>query len=350
MSPKAAAEFGKQWPALKRRLEAFLRSKGVGPSDMDDLVQETATRLLSVWHKFDRSKPAWPLTATIALNLLRDRGKKQQIELPGELPEVASSFDAAQIGLARIELSRVLRAMEDLTPPQRAALLQTFDETVVASPSTSSEKMLRLRARKRLANAVGRVSAGVCLKLRRAGDLVHAFFAKGDVVQALACAACLLVTTAGATSFYPRFEDATTPPTGARTNFVTAGSRDAGSPAAVTTTYSEDFPVRARSVTAPAGARYALGKTDRGDRSSTSDSNTASPDAADHASVTVVPASLPGNAPVPAPPDAPTEPPQAPAMTEPPSADGGAPVQVPTGDAPIEVLDETTEALGEVTN
>src|SRR5688500_14735303 len=204
MSPRAAAEFSKEWPALQSRLKTFLRCKGVGAGEIDDLVQEVATRLLSFWHKLDRDRPVWPLASTIALNLLRDRRRRPEREVLGDLPDLPSSFDAAQAGIARMELAEVLRAMDDLTPAQRTALLQAIEPEEDASRSTSAEKMLRMRARRRLANAVGRACAGVGLKFRRAGDAVHAFFTKTDAVaQALACATCLFVTTAGAASMYP---------------------------------------------------------------------------------------------------------------------------------------------------
>lgn len=204
MSPRAAAEFSKQWPALQRRLRAFLRGKSVGAGEIDDLVQEVATRLLSFWHKLDRDKPVWPLTATIALNLLRDRNRKADLEVLGELPDIAASFDAARLGIARMELADVLRAMDELTPAQRNALLNAIEPDQDGERSTSAEKMLRLRARKRLANAVGRACGVFGLKVRRVGDALHALFSKSDAVaQAFACATCLFVTTAGAASLYP---------------------------------------------------------------------------------------------------------------------------------------------------
>ena len=203
MSPRAAAEFGKQWPALQRRLKGFLRNKGVPAGEVDDLVQEVATRLLSYWHKVDRTKPVWPLAATIALNLLRDRSRRPDLEILGELPEMPGSNDAADVGIARLELQAVLRAMDALTPSQRAALLQAV-EPADGSRSTSAEKMLRVRARRRLANAVGRACGGLTLKTRRIADALSGMFSKADgVAQALACATCLFVASAGSAALYP---------------------------------------------------------------------------------------------------------------------------------------------------
>jgi hypothetical protein len=205
MSPRAAAEFTRQWPALERRLYSFLANKGVPTSDLDDLVQETATRLLSVWRKVDRTRESWPLVVTIALNLLRDRGRKRIFEILGDLPEMPTA-DASEAGIARVELGEVLRAMDQLTPSQRDALLRALEPPRDAMTTDAADKMLRLRARRRLANVVGRASAGIALRLRKTSDGLHAFFAKGDgIVQALACATCLFVTTAGAASLAPGF-------------------------------------------------------------------------------------------------------------------------------------------------
>ena len=168
-------------------------------------MQEVATRLLSVWHKVDRTKESWPLVVTIALNLLRDRSRKRIFEVLCDLPELPTA-DAAEAGIARVELGEVFRAMEALTPLQRAALLRALEPSREAA-STAADKMLRLRARRRLANAVGRASAGIALRFRRTSDALHALFAKGDgLVQALTCATCLFVTTAGAASLAPGFD------------------------------------------------------------------------------------------------------------------------------------------------
>lgn len=202
MSPRAAAEFGRQWPALQRRLRSFLGGKGVPASEIDDLVQEVAARLISFWHKVDADRPLWPLTATIALNLLRDRSRRPEAELVGELAGLAgSNDDVADAGMARLELAAVVRAMDSLTPSQRTALLQAIEPD--GERSTAAEKMLRMRARRRLANAVGRACGGLALKTRRLSDALNGFLSKADgVAQALACATCLFVASTGSAALY----------------------------------------------------------------------------------------------------------------------------------------------------
>lgn len=342
MSPKAAAEFGKQWPDLQRRLRYFLRSRNVPASEIDDLVQEVAARLVSFWPKIDSDRPIWPLTATIALNLLRDRSRRHDAELPGELPECAGHSDVADAGIARLELAAVIRAMDSLSPSQRNALLQVLHPES-DSPSTPAEKMLRMRARRRLANAVGRVGAGVALKFRRLSDNLHGFFSKAEgITQALACTTCLLVASGGVTFDSPLVVPA---PSGEVSPSVVAGAvaTTAAMPTApARTSYDELGPSRVASAavatTRSAGTRPATAKSKRPASSTEA--------VATHPGVTVPnPPSLPeGDAPIPAP-----EPPGTPDQpVEPPTVDApspGTPPRPPQGDAPIPVVEEVTNLL-----
>ena len=345
MSPRAAAEFGKQWPTLQRRLNAFLRGKGVPPSEIDDIVQEVAARLVSFWHKVDPDRPLWPLTVTIALNLVRDRGRRPDLELPGELPDVAGPGDVADAGIARLELTAVVRAMDALTPSQKAALLQSIfpdDETV---RSTSAEKMLRMRARRRLANAVGRACGGLAIRTRRITDSIQGFFSKTEAMaQALACATCVFAASAGSTVLLPPFE-AYEPGVSQEVMVVeqALASPDANvSPGAFGTLPAE--------VLSPSRTSFAQASTGnvKGKTAPAKSGRSTTP-----ASVTGTPVQ---NLPVPQPPgveDAPVQAPDAP--RPPPAPDQAAeapdledlPVQTPTGDAPVGVVDEVTNLLGE---
>jgi hypothetical protein len=342
MSPKAAAEFGKQWPDLQRRLRYFLRSRNVPASEIDDLVQEVAARLVSFWPKIDSDRPIWPLTATIALNLLRDRSRRHDAELPGELPDCAGHSDVADAGIARLELAAVIRAMESLSASQRNALLQVLHPES-DSPSTPAEKMLRMRARRRLANAVGRVGAGLAFKVRRLSDNLHGFFSKAEgVTQALACTTCLLVASAGGMTFdSPLVVPA---PAGEVSPSVVAGAAatKAAMPGAARAANEDLGPSRVASAdiatTRTAGTRQATAKSKR-PASSTEAVKT-------HPGLTVPnPPSLPeGDAPIPAP-----EPPGTPDQpVEPPSVDAPTPYsppQPPQSDAPVPVVEEVTNLL-----
>jgi DNA-directed RNA polymerase specialized sigma24 family protein len=344
MSPRAAAEFGKQWPALQRRLNAFLRGKGVPPSEIDDIVQEVAARLVSFWHKVDPNRPLWPLTVTIALNLVRDRGRRPDLEFPGELPDVAGPGDVADAGIARLELAAVVRAMDALTPSQKAALLQSIFPDDETARSTSAEKMLRMRARRRLANAVGRACGGLALRTRRLTDSIQGFFSKTEAMaQALACATCVFAASAGSAVLYPPFEAY-----GAGTSqemLVVQQHAIASHAAHVSPTGSGTLPAEVLSPSRTSGAQAATGSVNGKAAPAGSDHST-TPGTVAGAPVQNLPVPHPPEAPVPSAPDAPHPPPAPDQPAEAPDLDD-LPVQSPAGDAPVGVVEEVTNVLGE---
>ena len=348
MSPKTAAEFGRQWPALERRLHGFLRSRGVPASEVDDLVQEVATRLVSFWPKIDNDRPIWPLTATIALNLLRDRGRRTEADLLGELPECAEHIDVADAGIARMELAAVIRAMQSLTPSQRAALLQTIHPDG-DSPSTPAEKMLRMRARRRLANAVGRACGGFAFKLRRLADNLQGFFSKAEgVTQALACTTCLLVATTGSATF-------STPLAGPGAADEVSRSVIAGTEAtkvvvemaSARRAISDELkPTHAVSVADAASHRSATRSSEtKSKRPAPAMNETVKTHSAGLGAVPDAPSLPNGDAPLPAPepPTAPDNPVEPPTVDPPPAPQP--PTQAPQGDAPVNVVEEVTDLL-----
>ena len=345
MSPRAAAEFTKKWPAIERRLVAFLRSKRVSGDDVDDVAQEVATRLLSVWHKVDRARDPWPLVVTIALNLLRDRSRKRIFEIFGELPDVPGNTDAAEAGIARVELGEVFRAMEKLTTSQRAALLRALEPSREEVTSTAADKMLRMRARRRLADAVGRASAGLVLRLRRTSETFSAFLTKTDgMVQALACASCLFITTAGAATLAPGFvaageSDGISVVTAATVNVDSLGSREVD----YVTTGSTDEQLRPQQASPSAKAPRQLGEGHVARSDKPSD---ASGVEAAGSSLTLPTNPLPnGDEPMPVP--EPPDPGGAPPAPSTPDVEGDlpqSPVQPPTPDAD-EIVEEVTGTL-----
>ena len=349
MSPTAAAEFTKHWPALEVRLRSFLAAKRVSPCDVDDLVQESAARLLSLWHKVDAQKPIWPLTVTIALNLVRDRHRKPAVEVLGDPPELSWAVDAEHAGLARIELGRVLSAMKDLTESQRTALLQVLEPTVASGRSDAADKMLRMRARRRLANAIGRASAGISLRLRRASDGLHALLRGEGITQALACATCLFVTTAGAGALYPTFDDAVSASEAAKDVVIVTDHSALADHFQVTSLDSGRglSPRVANSATAP-GTGSASDLKDRKPGAAANHAGEGTEGPGTTPSLSLPPTSLPdGDAPLPHPPspESPGSIEQPDVHVDPPSTDGDAPVQAPV-ELPPGVEELAENALG----
>ena len=196
MSPEAERNFEAEWALLSRRLRLLLSRKRVPLSQHDDLVQETALRLLSMWESVDRHRALWPLTVTIALNLLRDRGRAiTKDDLVAELPDLASGHDVETVGIARIELERVRRALDELSPSYRTALMREIGLSAASvSPEGAADKMIRMRARRKLKLALENVSGLVALRVRRVGDLIEGMFALRDgSVAAASCVFCLVL-------------------------------------------------------------------------------------------------------------------------------------------------------------
>jgi len=194
MSPEMRKDFEAEWPLLARRLNAFLGRKQIGPDQREDLVQETALRLYGAWERVDRSRSAWALTATIALNLIRDQGRRyQQSSLPvAEVPEPTCSDDVEQIALARVELGRVNAALAEMTPAQRSVLLEEVG-SANGSAATPATKMRRLRARRKLRQMLER-SMAVVLPFRRVTEVGQAVtIFRDSFARVGSCLACMVL-------------------------------------------------------------------------------------------------------------------------------------------------------------
>ena len=155
-------------------------------------------RLLGMWDSIDQSRALWPLTSTIVLNLIRDRSRcAPRHDVVALLPEVESPHDVERTGLARIELDRVRRAMGHLSTTHRSVLMQEihWSDQSVATPA---EKMLRMRARRKLRSILEKVSGLVVLRSRRLFELGDKVFALRDgAVTTASCVLCLVLGAGG---------------------------------------------------------------------------------------------------------------------------------------------------------
>lgn len=164
--------FDDVWPELARQLEGMLRSRGIDAPLRDDVVQDTALRLLQAWDDLDLTRPVDGLAVTIALNVMRDHFRRRcNQEVLGEIPERPSDFDVERAGMARSELHRVGRAMSQLSSDHRLVLLREIsDRPNQDDRGPAAIKMLRMRARRRLRTILETASGfvvGFNAKLRR---------------------------------------------------------------------------------------------------------------------------------------------------------------------------------------
>lgn len=148
-------------------------------------------RLFGMWERVVPGAPLWPLVRTIALNVLRDRSRRYEPEPTDAVPETATAFVAEDAGLARVELERVREALGELTSAQRAALLEEIGVATTGA-RTAADKMLRLRARRRLALLLQRAPVVVSVRSGRLADLGQWLAGLREaVVQGASCLVCV---------------------------------------------------------------------------------------------------------------------------------------------------------------
>ncbi|HVF53906.1 MAG TPA: RNA polymerase sigma factor [Actinomycetota bacterium] len=142
--------FEEAWLDLRPRLDRLL-SRCLAPRDRDDVKQETALRLYASWDRVDHDQPLWSLVSTIALNIIRDRARRASgREINTAIPDMAGAGDVEASGLARVELHRVLEAMNALPDHQRAVLLAEIGGPQLLDRNEPATRVLRMRARRRL--------------------------------------------------------------------------------------------------------------------------------------------------------------------------------------------------------
>ena len=167
MTPEMA--FEEVWPELCARLRKALSARRVPAHVIDDLIQETGLRLFKRWENVDPTT-IWALTNTIALNLIRDEMRKEEVRRRESnkvgRDNVRSLDDDV---LSRLELRRVEKALLKLSETDRQVLLAEWGGRV-RSVSPAALKMARMRARRRLRAALENVSALLPIpwRLRRA--------------------------------------------------------------------------------------------------------------------------------------------------------------------------------------
>jgi DNA-directed RNA polymerase specialized sigma24 family protein len=194
MSPEKKRDFESEWPLLAKRLKSFLARKNVPVTKQDDLIQETALRLYKMWDTVDRNRPAWALTVTIALNLVRDEYRKApHADVVAELPDIPQNYDVERAGLARVEIGRVRQALAEMSPAHRLVLLAEVGHTS-GVVDAGAAKMRRMRARRKLTEILERVSAIFVLPARRLVDVAQAMIgAREGLMAGVSCMLCTVL-------------------------------------------------------------------------------------------------------------------------------------------------------------
>ena len=160
--------FEERWPELEVQLRAALTRRRIPVDAREDVLQETALRLLRSWDRV-RPESLWAFALTVALNIVRDEARKKERHERSCFASPILERDPEHEAIVRIELDRVRVALTTMTERQRTVLLGEIGEAA-HQVSTPAQKMARMRARRRLRSLIEDVSGVIALpamKLRR---------------------------------------------------------------------------------------------------------------------------------------------------------------------------------------
>lgn len=233
--------FSEQWPSIARRLASVLTKNGAPRSEVEDLVQETAARLVKAWHTVDQSRSVEAFARTVALNAWRDQWRRRgNHEVLKEEFELASRESHVEdVTIARMEIQRVGRALRSL-PAQNADVIRGLVADSAgggAGPVSAATRMARSRARFALTRVLETAVGALLLlggALRRGRRVAGAVAAMG----AGAAVAFSVLGIAGATAGRDGADSAAT------TNHVFRASSGTEQPDA-TSNYRYTYSIRA---------------------------------------------------------------------------------------------------------
>jgi DNA-directed RNA polymerase specialized sigma24 family protein len=196
--------FATRWPALIPELRRALAKAGAPAAERNDLVQETAVRLLGMWERIAWDRPIGALAHRIALNAWRDQWRHRGArEVVGPVPEQQAAGDTERSALARVEIGEVARALADLPANTANVLRLAAAESEIApvgaavGAASPALRMARTRARRALAvtmRIASAVAAVVAFSWRTLGRSARTSTASLGV---LATAAFVLAGGAG---------------------------------------------------------------------------------------------------------------------------------------------------------
>lgn len=150
------------WPEVSHRLAKLLTSRGATRDVVDDVVQEVAARVLARGIVFDDAMDLMRWAVPVALNLLVDNARAAAKVTAVTDDHDSPVGDVADLVAHRDRLGRVLGAVRQLSPADRAALATP---TEVPADRREAVKLAvrRHRARRRLLALVDGVAAFVAL-------------------------------------------------------------------------------------------------------------------------------------------------------------------------------------------
>ena len=152
LTPQRDPELTDVWPVVAGRLNRMLRRRGVNLATAEDVVQETAVRVLRTRVAYADADDLYRWASVVAWRLAVDTRRKESRADPGPVPDSPSPVNVALAVEQRTALEAVGRGLRALSPSDRSAILGGAGSS--GPPLTRQQSVLlavrRHRARSRL--------------------------------------------------------------------------------------------------------------------------------------------------------------------------------------------------------
>lgn len=220
------------WPEVADRMRSMLRRRGVRHHDIDEIVQETAARVISTRVSYDDADDLFRWAAVVGGRLAIDLRRKGARISGDELPDRADTVDVAMAAEHRVVLGAVRNRVQELSARDQEALLSTFSDTAESTRRESVRvAVARHRARTRLRVLLdGLAGSAIFVWIRR----LRLWSGPAETIAyaAVPAAACLLVTVSAWTGVAQSRADDNASATMLAAQIVPASSSATGSTSA----------------------------------------------------------------------------------------------------------------------
>ena len=152
LTPERRRDLTDVWPAVAPRLHRMLRRRGVDAATAEDVVQETALRVLRTGVAFTGADDLFRWASVVGWRLAVDTRRRESRSDPGPVPDRPSPVNVALAVEQRTALEAVGRGLRSLSDSDRSAILGPVGDS--GPPLTRQQSVLlavrRHRARSRL--------------------------------------------------------------------------------------------------------------------------------------------------------------------------------------------------------
>ncbi|MEY2421961.1 MAG: hypothetical protein QOI95_2028 [Acidimicrobiaceae bacterium] len=182
------------WPEVAARLRSMLRRRGVRHHDIDEIVQETAARVISTGVRYDDADDLFRWASVVGGRLAIDLRRRGARLSEDELPDRADTVDVAMAAEHRVVLGAVRNRLPELSLRDQEVLLSSFhDEPAATRRESVRVAVARHRARNRLRVLLdGLAGSAIFVWARR--NRVWSAPVEAISYAVVPTAACLLIT------------------------------------------------------------------------------------------------------------------------------------------------------------